>query len=165
MWLPEHESEIDGVSLRVSAKKNLLIGEARKRDAERSTLARFNTLPTAQVDASAATFLSRVWHACSAVLDRRPPCVALRGGDCCPIREDIFSGSLFFCGCSITTMSQRSTTRSRTTPILWSVTMKRILSALIASVTLMAAVSSVAQAATPRQCEGPASYCNIFFGQ
>jgi len=35
--------------------------------------------------------------------------------------------------------------------------MKRILSALIASVALFAA-------ATPAQCNGPASYCNVFFG-
>jgi hypothetical protein len=43
--------------------------------------------------------------------------------------------------------------------------MKRILSALIASVALMAAASGVAHAADSNQkCEGPASYCNVFFG-
>jgi hypothetical protein len=49
---------------------------------------------------------------------------------------------------------------------LRSITMKRIISALIASVALFAAVSSVADAATaPAKCNGPASYCNVFFGQ
>ena len=43
--------------------------------------------------------------------------------------------------------------------------MKRIISALIASAALFAAVSGVAQAAAPAQCQGPASYCNVFFGQ
>jgi hypothetical protein len=47
---------------------------------------------------------------------------------------------------------------------LRSSTMKRILSALIASVALFAAASGVAQAAAPSQCNGPASYCNVFFG-
>jgi hypothetical protein len=42
--------------------------------------------------------------------------------------------------------------------------MKRILSALIASVALFAAVSGVADAATTAKCEGPVSYCNVFFG-
>nr|WKF59785.1 hypothetical protein HUO10_004296 [Paraburkholderia busanensis] len=42
--------------------------------------------------------------------------------------------------------------------------MKRILSALIASVALFAVVSGAAQAATPSKCNGPASYCNVFFG-
>ncbi|WMY11411.1 hypothetical protein [Paraburkholderia phenoliruptrix] len=42
--------------------------------------------------------------------------------------------------------------------------MKRILSALITSVALFAAASGVAQAAAPSQCTGPASYCNVFFG-
>ncbi|CAB3648581.1 hypothetical protein LMG22037_00825 [Paraburkholderia phenoliruptrix] len=42
--------------------------------------------------------------------------------------------------------------------------MKRILSALITSVALFAAASGVAQAAAPSQCNGPASYCNVFFG-
>jgi hypothetical protein len=49
---------------------------------------------------------------------------------------------------------------------LRSITMKRIISVLIASVALFAAVSSVADAATaPAKCNGPASYCNVFFGQ
>jgi hypothetical protein len=43
-------------------------------------------------------------------------------------------------------------------------TMKRILSALIASVALFAAVSGAAHAAAPEKCNGPASYCNVFFG-
>jgi hypothetical protein len=43
--------------------------------------------------------------------------------------------------------------------------MKRIISALIATVALFAAVSSVADAAAPAKCNGPASYCNVFFGQ
>ncbi|SDF93565.1 hypothetical protein SAMN05216466_101609 [Paraburkholderia phenazinium] len=45
--------------------------------------------------------------------------------------------------------------------------MKRVLSALIASVALFAAVSSTADAAdsAPARCNGPASYCNVFFGQ
>ena len=43
--------------------------------------------------------------------------------------------------------------------------MKRILSALIASVALFAAVSGTADAAVPASCNGPASYCNVFFGQ
>jgi hypothetical protein len=47
---------------------------------------------------------------------------------------------------------------------LRSSTMKRILSALIASVALFAAASGAAQAAAPSQCNGPASYCNVFFG-
>jgi hypothetical protein len=42
--------------------------------------------------------------------------------------------------------------------------MKRILSALIASVALFAAAAGAAHAATPAQCSGPASYCNVFFG-
>ncbi|MFM0740805.1 Spy/CpxP family protein refolding chaperone [Paraburkholderia sp. GAS199] len=42
--------------------------------------------------------------------------------------------------------------------------MKRILSALIASVALFAAASGAAHAAAPAQCSGPASYCNVFFG-
>jgi hypothetical protein len=48
---------------------------------------------------------------------------------------------------------------------LRSITMKRIISALIATVALFAAVSSVADAAAPAKCNGPASYCNVFFGQ
>jgi len=45
--------------------------------------------------------------------------------------------------------------------------MKRIISALIASLALFAAVSGVAHAAasSTTQCQGPASYCNVFFGQ
>jgi hypothetical protein len=43
-------------------------------------------------------------------------------------------------------------------------TMKRILTALIASVALFAAASGAAHAAAPAQCNGPASYCNVFFG-
>jgi hypothetical protein len=43
--------------------------------------------------------------------------------------------------------------------------MKRVISALIASVALFAAVSGVADAAAPAKCNGPASYCNVFFGQ
>ncbi|CAB3702823.1 hypothetical protein [Paraburkholderia rhynchosiae] len=42
--------------------------------------------------------------------------------------------------------------------------MKRILSVLIASVALLAAASGAAEAAAPAQCSGPASYCNVFFG-
>ena len=42
--------------------------------------------------------------------------------------------------------------------------MKRILSVLVASVALFAAASGVVHAATPAQCNGPASYCNVFFG-
>jgi hypothetical protein len=43
--------------------------------------------------------------------------------------------------------------------------MKRILSALIASVALFAAASGAAHAAqAPSTCNGPASYCNVFFG-
>lgn len=42
--------------------------------------------------------------------------------------------------------------------------MKRILSALIASVALFAAASGAVHAAAPSQCNGPASYCNVFFG-
>jgi len=42
--------------------------------------------------------------------------------------------------------------------------MKRILSALMASVALFALMSSVADAAAPAKCSGPASYCNVFFG-
>lgn len=42
--------------------------------------------------------------------------------------------------------------------------MKRILSALIASVALFAAASGGAHAAAPEKCNGPASYCNVFFG-
>jgi hypothetical protein len=47
---------------------------------------------------------------------------------------------------------------------LRSSTMKRILSALIASIALFAAASGAALAAAPSQCNGPASYCNVFFG-
>jgi hypothetical protein len=47
---------------------------------------------------------------------------------------------------------------------LRSSTMKRILSALIASIALFAAASGAAEAAAPSQCNGPASYCNVFFG-
>jgi hypothetical protein len=44
--------------------------------------------------------------------------------------------------------------------------MKRILSALIASVAFLAAAGA-AQAADsqPQSCQGPASQCNVFFGQ
>ncbi|MDR6412419.1 hypothetical protein [Paraburkholderia terricola] len=42
--------------------------------------------------------------------------------------------------------------------------MKRILSALIASVALFTAASGAVHAAAPAQCNGPASYCNVFFG-
>ncbi|WP_275692053.1 MULTISPECIES: hypothetical protein [Burkholderiaceae] len=42
--------------------------------------------------------------------------------------------------------------------------MKRILSALIASAALFAAASGVAYAAAPAACNGPPSYCNVFFG-
>ncbi|WP_175163427.1 hypothetical protein [Paraburkholderia fynbosensis] len=48
--------------------------------------------------------------------------------------------------------------------LMRSSTMKRILSALIASVALFAAASGAAHAAAPAQCNGPASYCNVFFG-
>ncbi len=41
--------------------------------------------------------------------------------------------------------------------------MKHILTALIASVALFAAAGP-AQAAAPSTCNGPASYCNVFFG-
>ncbi|WP_290439555.1 MULTISPECIES: hypothetical protein [Paraburkholderia] len=43
--------------------------------------------------------------------------------------------------------------------------MKRAITVLIASVALFAAVSGVADAAAPAKCNGPASYCNVFFGQ
>lgn len=48
--------------------------------------------------------------------------------------------------------------------------MKRLLSALIASITLFGAVSGVAHAATANQtpsqneCKGPPNFCNVFFG-
>lgn len=42
--------------------------------------------------------------------------------------------------------------------------MKRILSALIASAALFAGASGVAHAEKPAPCNGPASYCNVFFG-
>jgi hypothetical protein len=43
--------------------------------------------------------------------------------------------------------------------------MKRLFSALIASAALFAAASGVAHAATQEStCNGPASYCNVFFG-
>ncbi|MDE1180270.1 hypothetical protein [Paraburkholderia sp.] len=42
--------------------------------------------------------------------------------------------------------------------------MKRILTALIATAALFAAVSGVAHAADSNKCSGPASYCNVFFG-
>lgn len=42
--------------------------------------------------------------------------------------------------------------------------MKRILSVLIASVALFAVAPGIANAAAPSQCNGPASYCNVFFG-
>ncbi|HEY2019890.1 hypothetical protein [Paraburkholderia sp.] len=42
--------------------------------------------------------------------------------------------------------------------------MKRILSTLIASVAMFAAASGVAHADAPSTCNGPASYCNVFFG-
>ncbi|WP_268991463.1 hypothetical protein [Paraburkholderia translucens] len=43
--------------------------------------------------------------------------------------------------------------------------MKRIFSALIASAALFAAACGAADAAAPAQtCNGPASYCNVFFG-
>ncbi|MGF6244334.1 hypothetical protein P3T42_006101 [Paraburkholderia sp. GAS38] len=48
---------------------------------------------------------------------------------------------------------------------LRSITMKRAITVLIASVALFAAVSGVADAAAPAKCNGPASYCNVFFGQ
>jgi len=44
------------------------------------------------------------------------------------------------------------------------VTMKRLLSALVASVALLAAATGVAHADSNQKCEGPASYCNVFFG-
>jgi hypothetical protein len=55
--------------------------------------------------------------------------------------------------------------RSRNPRCVEEFTMKRILSALIASVALFAAVSGSANAAAPAKCNGPASYCNVFFGQ
>ncbi|GJH02299.1 MULTISPECIES: hypothetical protein [Paraburkholderia] len=42
--------------------------------------------------------------------------------------------------------------------------MKRLLSALVASVALLAAATGVAHADSNQKCEGPASYCNVFFG-
>jgi hypothetical protein len=48
---------------------------------------------------------------------------------------------------------------------LRSITMKRIIYGLIATVALFAAVSGVADAAAPAKCNGPASYCNVFFAQ
>ncbi|WP_147329478.1 hypothetical protein [Paraburkholderia sp. DHOC27] len=53
---------------------------------------------------------------------------------------------------------------------LRTVTMKRLVSALIASVALLAVFSSVADAADPSssappECHGPKTFCNVFFGQ
>ncbi|WP_256701922.1 MULTISPECIES: hypothetical protein [Burkholderiaceae] len=42
--------------------------------------------------------------------------------------------------------------------------MKRLISALLASTALFAAASGVAHADAPKPCNGPASYCNVFFG-
>ncbi|MEX3895029.1 MULTISPECIES: hypothetical protein [Paraburkholderia] len=43
--------------------------------------------------------------------------------------------------------------------------MKRIFSALIASAALFAAASGIAHADAPTSaCNGPKSYCNVFFG-
>jgi hypothetical protein len=47
--------------------------------------------------------------------------------------------------------------------------MKRIVSALIASAALLVLCSGAADAAAqsssaPAQCQGPANYCNVFFG-
>jgi hypothetical protein len=44
------------------------------------------------------------------------------------------------------------------------VTMKRLLSALVASIALLAGATGVAHADSNQKCEGPASYCNVFFG-
>jgi hypothetical protein len=44
--------------------------------------------------------------------------------------------------------------------------MKRIFSALIASVALLAAAGAAQAAeASSTSCQGPASQCNVFFGQ
>lgn len=50
--------------------------------------------------------------------------------------------------------------------------MKRILLAIISSAALLAMATGAAQAATQATtqnntstCQGPASYCNVFFGQ
>jgi hypothetical protein len=46
--------------------------------------------------------------------------------------------------------------------------MKRILLAVISSAALLATATGAAHAATQNNtstCQGPASYCNVFFGQ
>jgi hypothetical protein len=55
-------------------------------------------------------------------------------------------------------------------PELRNVTMKRIVSALIASAALLVVFSGVANAAdqsssNPPPCQGPKNFCNVFFGQ
>ncbi|WP_274608217.1 hypothetical protein [Paraburkholderia sp. PGU19] len=42
--------------------------------------------------------------------------------------------------------------------------MKRLLSALAASIALFAGATGVVHADSNQKCEGPASYCNVFFG-
>ena len=42
--------------------------------------------------------------------------------------------------------------------------MKRIVAAFVASVALLSAGMGAAHADTNQKCEGPASYCSVFFG-
>jgi hypothetical protein len=89
-------------------------------------------------------------------------------GDYCIFKENIFTTSRFLCRCFIDILQppNRSFRDRKTHAELRNFTMKRILSALITSVALFAAVSGTANAAAaPAKCDGPASYCNVFFGQ
>jgi hypothetical protein len=52
----------------------------------------------------------------------------------------------------------------RTNAEIRGVAMKRIFSALVASVALLSAGMGAAHADTNQKCEGPASYCSVFFG-
>lgn len=88
-------------------------------------------------------------------------------GDYFTFEENIFGTLLFLRRRFIDILrpSLRSFRDRETHAELRNITMKRILSALIASVVLFAAVSATADAAAPVKCNGPASYCNVFFGQ
>ncbi|MBB5422849.1 hypothetical protein F0160_07315 [Paraburkholderia sp. JPY303] len=81
------------------------------------------------------------------------------------LQKNVFSSSLFVDAGPLAILHVIDRIRSRNHTQTRTRTMKRIFSVLIASAALFAAASGVAHADAPAStCNGPASYCNVFFG-